>query len=356
MHADAIDAHRPWDKAETFSADERVAVQLRRLGQSLRQAVKTPFYSEQFRQTGFHPEDLTSLADIQRLPFTTKADVHARYPLGLLAVPREEVARFYVATHIEHKPILVAQTKNELKIWADLMARFFYAGGLRDSHTVCVASVSEMHAADVSDPTTRHTIACSEKAHHTATFADALGWHDGVARIGAAVLPVSNGTMMQQFMLLRDVACDALIGTPAYALALAEAMRVEGVEPSTLPISYGYFRAGIWPEDLRARIEREFGLRAFYHYGCSEVMASGIGGECAMQNGMHMQEDHFLVECIHPDTLMPVVSGEVGELVLTSLTKEAMPMVRYRTGTMIRLCTDTCPCGRTTVRMQYHIG
>lgn len=327
-HTTAIDC---WDPAETLPRTAIRDLQVQRLRETMRRSTAVPFYQEAFERSGIRPEDIHAPEDIRRLPITTKEDLREHYPLGFLAVPRAEVARFHGSSGTTGKPTFVAYTRNDVDTWANLCARFLYAGGLRPAHTVHVAFGYGL-------------------------FTGGFGLHYGIEKVGAAVVPVAAGNTKRQILLLQDLEPEVLICTPSYALNIAEVCREAGVDPHTLNLRYGHFGGEPWTEKMRQQIEAELGIAAFNNYGLSEVIGPGVSGECAQHNGMHIQEDHFLVECVDPETLEPVLDGSYGELVITNLTKEAMPIIRYRTRDIAALETCPCDCGRTTMRMHRVVG
>ncbi len=323
--------HRIWDRNEALPREQLRALQLDRLQQSLAQASKTPMYGRRFEEMGLEPEDIRSLDDVRRLPFTTKDDMRDNYPLGLLAVPRREVRRVHGSSGTTGKPTFVAYSGQDIEVWRNLCARFLVAGGLTAEHLVHIAFGYGL-------------------------FTGGFGLHYGVETVGAAIVPAASGNTRRQVMLLSDLEADVLICTPSYALVIAEMARYELGGTGRLALRYGHFGGEPWTEDMRGRIESELHIQAFNNYGLSEVMGPGVSGECHLKAGMHIQEDHFLVECINPDTLEPVAPGEIGELVFTTLTKQAMPTIRYRTRDLASLDETACECGRTTVRMSRVIG
>ncbi len=323
--------NRVWDPAELLPRARLAELQLERLRTSVARAGVTPFYDAALSRAGVAPADLRGLDDLRRIPFTTKDDLRAHYPLGLLAVPRAEVARIHGSSGTTGKPTFVAYTHGDLERWSGLCARFLVAGGLRPDHLVHVAFGYGL-------------------------FTGGFGLHQGIERVGAGIVPVAGGNTPRQVMLLRDLRPDVLVCTPSYALHIAEVARQDGGDPRALGLSFGHFGGEPWTEEMRIEIERELGIRAFNNYGLSEVIGPGVSGECSARTGMHVAEDHFLVECVDPWTLEPVPDGEVGELVFTSLTKEAMPILRYRTRDLAALDRSPCPCGRTGARMGRVVG
>ncbi|MCX7717599.1 MAG: phenylacetate--CoA ligase [Candidatus Sumerlaeaceae bacterium] len=317
---------------ECLSRCELEALQLARLRQTVARAYeRVPHYRDCLRRHGVGPDDVRSLNDIARLPFTTKDDLRDNYPLGMLAVPRENLARVHGSSGTTGKPTFVAYTRTDLDTWARLCARFLTAGCLRPGHLVHIAFGYGL-------------------------FTGGFGLHAGVEHVGAAIVPAASGNTPRQVTLLHDLGADVLICTPSYAVNIAEVAAAEGIEPSELPLKFAHFGGEPWTEDMRAQIEQAFGIVAFDNYGLSEIIGPGVSGECVYRCGMHIQEDHFLVECVDPDTLEPVAEGDYGELVFTTLTKEAMPILRYRTRDISRLDRSPCACGRTGVRMSRVVG
>jgi phenylacetate-CoA ligase len=330
-HRKPVVENRIWQDEETLPHAELKALQLKRLQQLARRVAYVPFYAEAFKASGMRPEKIRTLDDLRRLPFTTKADLRAHYPLGFMAVPRKDVARIHGSSGTTGKPTFVAYTKQDLTTWADLCARFLTGGGLLPSHTVQIAFGYGL-------------------------FTGGFGLHYGVERVGAAVVPVASGNSERQLMIMQDLQTEVLVCTPSYAIRLAEVIRDSGVPREALALKYAHFGAEPWTEDMRMRIEKDLQVLCFNNYGLSEVIGPGVSGECAWRHGMHISEDHFIVECINPETLEPVKPGESGELVFTTLTKEAFPLIRYRTRDIARLDDTPCPCGRTGVRMGWVTG
>ncbi len=323
--------NRIWDPAETLPREEVRALQGRRLAETVRRAARVPFYREALAAAGVAPESIRSPDDVRRLPFTVKDDMRRHYPLGLLAVPRAEVARVHGSSGTTGKPTFVAYTRRDLDTWSGLVARFLVSGGLRPEHTVHVAFGYGL-------------------------FTGGFGLHYGIEKVGAGVVPAAGGNTPRQVLLIRDLGAEVLVCTPSYALHIGEVATAEGYGRGALPLRFGHFGGEPWTEELRVAIEDSLGILAFNNYGLSEVIGPGVAGECGAREGMHVQEDHFVVECLHPETLEPVPEGEVGELVLTSLTKEALPVLRYRTRDLAALDRRPCPCGRTGVRMGRVVG
>ncbi len=321
-----------WDReAETMPREELEALQVERLRDTLARVAHVPFYKEALAKAHVTPESIKSLDDLRRLPITTKADLREHYPLGFLAVPREDVARFHGSSGTTGRPTFVAYTAEDLRLWSGLCARFLVSGGLRPEHTVHIAFGYGL-------------------------FTGGFGLHYGIERVGSAIVPAASGNTPRQIMLMNDLGAQVLICTPSYALQIAEIAREQGMNPQDVPIQYAHFGGEPWTEDMRRQIEAELGVLAFNNYGLSEVMGPGVSGECAAREGMHIQEDHFIVECVDPETLEPITDGSYGELVFTSLTKQAMPIIRYRTRDIAALDVCPCSCGRTTVRMSRVVG
>ncbi len=323
--------NRIFDPAETLSRAELQALQLQRLRETVARAQQVPFYAALFKREGITPESIRTLDDLRRLPFTNKSDMRDNYPLGLCAVPRAELARIHGSSGTTGMPTFVGYTKNDLDMWAGLCARFLVAGGLRPEHTVQVSFGYGL-------------------------FTGGFGLHYGIERVGAAIIPAASGNTSRQIMLMRDLQPEVLICTPSYALNIAEVCRSMGLDPRELSLKFAHFGGEMWTEDMRAQIERELDILAFNNYGLSEIIGPGVSGECAARSGMHLQEDHFLVECLDPETLEPVEDYAYGELVITALTREAMPMIRYRTRDIAALDPCPCACGRTGRKMGRVVG
>jgi phenylacetate-CoA ligase len=323
--------NRIWDKEESLSRNDLSALQGAKLKETVARVQNVPFYKQAFSETGITPDKINSLDDLRRLPFTTKADLREQYPVRMLAVDRSEVARYHGSSGTTGTPTMVAYTQNDIKMWANLCARFLTGGGLLPEHTVQIAFGYGL-------------------------FTGGFGLHYGVEHVGASVIPAAAGNTPKQIMLMMDMQVDALVCTPSYALNISEFLIQNDIPRSALNLKYAHFGGEPWTEDMRTRIEDEMGILCFNNYGLSEVIGPGVSGECAVRDGMHISEDAFIVECINPETLEPVAPGEEGELVFTSLCKEAMPIIRYRTRDIASLNPEPCACGRTTVRMSRVTG
>jgi phenylacetate-CoA ligase len=322
---------RIWDPAETLPREELRPLQARRLAETVRRAAGVPFYADALRRAGVDADAIRSPDDVRRLPFTVKDDLRRNYPLGLLAVPRAEVARVHGSSGTTGKPTFVAYTRKDLDTWSGLVARFLVAGGLRSEHLVHIAFGYGL-------------------------FTGGFGLHYGIEKVGAGIVPAAGGNTPRQVLLIKDLGAEVLVCTPSYALHIAEVAAAEGFAKGDLPLRFGHFGGEPWTEEMRVEIERSLGILAFNNYGLSEVIGPGVSGECSAREGMHVSEDHFLVECLDPETLEPVRDGETGELVFTTLTKEALPVLRYRTRDLATLDRRPCPCGRTGVRMGRVVG
>jgi phenylacetate-CoA ligase len=302
------------------------SLQLRRLREQVaRAAARVPLYRDRLRAAGIAAGDVGTLDDLRRLPFTTKDDFRDTYPLGLLAVPMDEVVRLHASSGTTGKPTLVAYTRADLSLWADVMARSLLAGGVGRGDVV-------------------------HNAYGYGLFTGGLGIHYGAERVGAAVIPISGGLTDRQLTALRDFGSTVLCCTPSYALHLAEAVEEAGIA-ARLGLRVGFFGAEPWTEAMRGAIEARLRIAAMNIYGLSEVIGPGVAAECLERQGMHVAEDHFLPEIVDPGTLEPLPPGATGELVFTALTKEAMPLLRYRTRDVTALVPEPCSCGRTLVRI-----
>jgi phenylacetate-CoA ligase len=314
--------------AETMPREELEALQLDRLKAMIARAyAKVGPFRRKLDAAGVKPHDLKTLADIVRFPFTVKSELRDNFPFGLFAVPREDVLRLHASSGTTGKPTVVGYTRGDLELWSDLMAR-------------CIACMGGKPG-DV-----------FHNAYGYGLFTGGLGFHYGAERLGLTTVPVSGGGTERQVMLMQDLGAHVLGATPSYALNIAEVAGAMGVDLRKLPLRYGCFGAEPWSEGMRRELEDKFGIKAMDIYGLSEIIGPGVASECHQaQHGLHIWEDHFLCEVIDPETAKPVPLGEAGELVLTTLTKEALPMLRYRTRDITRLVEEPCACGRTHRRM-----
>jgi len=318
---------------ETMSQAELEVLQVRRLRQVAERVYhNVPFYRHKFKEAGVTPEDITSLADLKRLPFTTKQDLRDQYPYGLFTVPLEKVERIHASSGTTGRPVVAGYSRADLQVWGEVMARVLSSAGVTACDVVHIA-------------------------HGYGLFTGAHGFEAGAQTIGAMVVPASGGLSKRQIMLLEDFGATALVCTPSYALVLAETADEMGVDFKTrMKVRVGMFGAEPWTREMRTEIEARLNLEAFDSYGLTELIGPGVAIECTQHEGLHIFEDHFLPEVIDPDSDEPLPYGEAGELVLTSLTKETMPVIRYRTRDRTRLWPEKCACGRTLVRMEKVSG
>lgn len=286
-----------------------------------------PFYQQKLEETGLPPEDFQSWNDFQKLPFTNKHHLRKNYPFGMLATPQEDVVRIHASSGTSGKPTVVAYTEKDIKSWGEIVARAIYMAGGRKGDIL-------------------------HNAYGYGLFTGGLGLHYGAERLGCATVPISGGNTSKQITLIQDFKPRVICSTPSYLLNIGETMKNMGLDPASTSLDYAVLGAEPWSEEMRNSIEDMFDMKASDIYGLSEVMGPGIAMECAdCQDGLHIAEDHFLVEVIDPETLEPVPEGENGELVFTSLSKEAFPVIRYRTGDIASVTREPCACGRTTARM-----
>lgn len=320
-------------EVETMSRSGLAEIQIERLRWSLNRAYENvPFYRQSFDRAGVTPDKLKSLDDLKHFPFTLKNDLRDNYPFGIFATPPSKLSRVHASSGTTGKPTVVGYTTGDLDRWADLMARSMVAGGVRPGDLV-------------------------HNALGYGLFTGGLGAHYGAERLGCAVIPISGGGTERQVMLLKDFGARILVATPSYALNIAEVAENLGVDLAALPVARGIFGAEPWSEEMRRTLDAKYGMLAVDQYGLSEIMGPGVAAECDVaRSGQHVWEDHFLFEVIDPETLEPLPMGESGELVITTLTKEAMPMIRYRTRDITRLNDEPCICGRTHMRIQRITG
>lgn len=321
------------EEFETLPREALEALQLKRLKNLVERVyAAVPYYRRKMDEKGVKPSDIKSLKDLACLPFTTKEDLRLNYPFGLFAVPFDRVVRIHASSGTTGKPTVVGYTKRDIDSWAELMARTLSCGGA--------------HKGDV-----------VHNAYGYGLFTGGLGAHYGAERIGAAVIPMSGGNSKRQIMIMQDFGSTVLMCTPSYALNLADVMNEMNVAPSSLKLRVGLFGAEPWSENMRQEIEKKLGIQAIDIFGLSEVMGPGVASECIEEKrGLHVYEDFFIPEIINPETGDVLPPGTPGELVFTTLTKEAFPVIRYRTKDLSRLITGPCACGRTFNRMQRITG
>ena len=321
-----------WDEVESLSRPDMENLQVERLRAGIDRVSRTvPFYKKKLSEAKVTANSIRSLEDLDRLPFTTKTDLRDNYPFGLVAVPMKEVIRLHASSGTTGKPTVVAYTRNDVALWSDLMARTYAAAGVTEDDVV-------------------------HNAYGYGLFTGGLGFHYGAERLGAAVIPISGGNTKRQLMLMRDFGSTVLCCTPSYSLLIAEVAEEDGVDVKSLPLKVGMFGAEPWSERMREEIESRLGIVALNVYGLSEVIGPGVSIECTEKKGMHIFEDYFIPEIIDPNTNQRLPDGKMGELVFTCVTKEALPLIRYRTRDRTRLMREKCACGRTTVRMERVIG
>jgi phenylacetate-CoA ligase len=313
-------------RVETLPRGDLGRLQLERLRALVAHAGRVPLHRDRLSAASVTPDRMRTLDDLRRLPFTTKADFRDTYPFGLLAVPMDEVVRIHASSGTTGKPTVVAYTRGDLDVWTEVMARTLRTGGVDRGDVV-------------------------HNAYGYGLFTGGLGFHYGAEAVGAAVIPVSGGFTERQLLALQDLGSTVLCCTPSYALHLAEAIEEAGLRPGDLRLRVGFFGAEPWTEAMRTAIQTRLRVMALNVYGLSEITGPGVAVECPERDGMHVAEDHFLPEVVDPDTLEPVPPGTTGELVLTTLSKQGMPLVRYRTRDLTTLDPTPCRCGRALVRI-----
>ena len=325
--------HNIWDPLhECLERKDLERLQLERLRSTLERVAKVPCYKDKFAASGLSPGDIHSLDDMAKLPFTTKEDLRQNYPYGMFAVPMRDVVRIHSSSGTTGKPTVVGYSRKDLDDWSGLVARFMTAAGVLPDDIVHIAFGYGL-------------------------FTGAFGLHYGAELIGSAVIPMSGGNTERQIMILKDYEATALVCTPSYALTLADRIEKMGHDPRTyLSLKVGLFGGEPWSEGLRREIEERLNIVATDNYGLSEIVGPGVAGECLCKKGMHIFEDHFIPEIIDPETGKVLPHGEKGELVLTNIVQEAIPLIRYRTRDITRLHYDKCDCGRTMVRMEKTMG
>lgn len=317
-----------WNKSyECMPREKLQELQLERLKRMVNRIYHdVPFYRNKFQEKGLMPEDVSSLEDLKKLPFTTKVDLRDNYPYGLFTVPLEQIVRIHASSGTTGKPTVVGYTRNDISMWSELMARCLVAAGA-GPHSVI------------------------QNAYGYGLFTGGLGVHYGAERLGASIIPISGGNTAKQIMIMQDFGSTVLTCTPSYAIYLSEVLAESGIDPETLKIKAGIFGAEPWSENIRKDIEKKLKIKAYDIYGLSEIMGPGVAIECECQEGLHVWEDHFIPEIIDPNTLEVLPYGKQGELVITTITKEGIPILRYRTRDITRIIAEPCSCGRTHLRI-----
>ena len=317
---------------ESMPRPQLEQLQLERLQGLLKRVYENvPLYHDKFDAAGFDPESLVTLDDLLRVPFTVKDDMRSCYPYGMFAAPLRDIVRVHSSSGTTGQITVVGYTKGDIDRWSDLMARTFVSAGASPDDVIQVT-------------------------YGYGLFTGGLGAHYGSERLGALTVPVSGGNTKRQVQILKDFGVTVLACTPSYAILIGETAKEMGVDPHDLPLRIGVFGAEPWSENMRRQIEDLLGITAIDIYGLSEVMGPGVAAECVHQHGLHVFEDHFLIEVLDPDTLEPVADGEYGEVVFTTLTKEGIPVIRYRTRDISRIIPGACVCGRTFRRMERITG
>ncbi len=322
-----------WDeKYECMAKGEKEALQLGRLQEAVKRVYdKVPAYRAKMDEKGLKPSDIKSLEDLARMPFTTKEDLRDNYPFGLFAVPLSEVVRIHCSSGTTGKPIVAGYTKGDVDLWAETMARTIAAAGGGAEDVI-------------------------QNAYGYGLFTGGLGIHYGGEKVGATVIPISGGNTQRQVMLMEDFGSTMLAATPSYALYIGEVAEESGVKMSSLALRCGILGAEPWSENMRKEIESRLSIKAYDIYGLTEVIGPGVSTECEAQHGLHVCDDHFIAEIIDPGTGEVLDAGSKGELVFTTISKEAFPVIRYRTRDITRLIAEPCECGRTSVRMERVSG
>jgi len=316
------------EKIECASREDMEAIQSERLRETVNRIYhNVPAYRKKMQEVGLTPGDIHGISDLHKLPFTIKTDLRDNYPFGLFTVPMSEIVRLHASSGTTGKPIVVGYTRKDIQMWAEVVSRSLTMAGVHREDIVQIA-------------------------YGYGLFTGGLGLHYGTENLGASVIPISGGNTHKQIQLMEDFGSSVLCCTPSYALNIAEVMKEMKVELKNLKLRIGIFGAEPWSEAMRKDIETKLGIKAIDIYGLSEVVGPGVSCECEHQCGMHINEDHFLPEIINPETLEPMAQGEIGELVFSTITKEGIPLLRYRTRDLTRLIYDKCVCGRTLVRME----
>ncbi len=322
-----------WDEEmECMSRDDMKELQLKRLQDVVTTAFnKVPYYHERYTQEEVFPEDIQTLEDIQKLPFTTKTDLRASYPFGLFAVPQKEIVEIHTSSGTTGKPTVSGYTREDLDIWAEVMARGLSMMGINEDDII-------------------------QNTHGYGLFTGGFGVHYGGQKIGATVVPISTGQTLRQIELMKDFRTSMLVFTPSYGLHIAEVLEEMGLTPDDLNLKAIGFGSESWTDEMRSMIEDKFKTPAYNIYGLTEIMGPGVAMECSQKKGLHLYEDHFYPEIVDPDTLKPLPENTSGELVLTTLTRIGMPLIRFRTRDITKIHHETCGCGRTLVKMDKITG
>ncbi|XCH49400.1 phenylacetate--CoA ligase [Thermodesulfovibrio sp. 3462-1] len=318
-----------WNKEmECMSEEELRALQLERLKQTIKRAYeKVPYYRKKFDEVGLKPEDIKTLDDIKNIPFTSKADLREVYPFGMFAASLSEIVEIHMSSGTTGKPVVAGYTRNDIEVWAEVMARCLTMAGATKDDII-------------------------QNCYGYGLFTGGFGVHYGAQKIGAMIVPASAGNTRRQIEIMRDFGSTILTCTPSYALYMAEVAEEMGVEPRTLKLKAGCFGAEMWTEQMRKEIEKRFNINALNIYGLTEIIGPGVAHECIEKKGLHVFEDHFYVEIIDPDTGDTLPDGKRGELVLTTLTREGMPMLRFRTRDITSIIREKCACGRTFAKIE----
>jgi phenylacetate-CoA ligase len=322
-----------WNESIECADRQKLAeIQSKRLVKMIERVYyNVPFYRRKLQEIGLEPGDIKRIDQLKDLPFTTKQDLRDNYPFGLFTVPQCEIVRLHASSGTTGKPTVVGYTRNDISMWSEVVARSLTMAGVTKNDIIQVA-------------------------YGYGLFTGGMGLHYGAEKIGASVIPISGGNTKKQLQLMVDFGSTAIACTPSYAAFLGESIAKEGISPKDIKLKAGIFGAEPWTEEMRVQIEKLLGIKAYDIYGLSEVIGPGVSMECDHQCGSHIFEDHFIPEIINPDTLEVLPYGELGELVFTPVTKEAMPLLRYRTRDLSRLHVDRCACGRTLVRMEKCLG
>lgn len=320
-----------YDIAETWSGDHIAAAQVERLKATVAQARKSPFYAHKLDEAGLTPENISSPDDIRRLPFTSKDDLREQYPDRLACVPRADFVRMHCSSGTTGSPVAICYTQKDIETWASLMARCMHATGIRREDTF-------------------------QNMSGYGLFTGGLGIHYGAEHLGCMTIPAGAGNTRRQIKLIRDFGVTAVHILPSYALHVASHVREEGGDPTSLPLRIALVGAEPYTEETRRRIEESLNIKVYNSFGMSEMNGPGVGIECEAQSGLHIWEDAYILEIVNPDTCLPVPDGEIGELVMTTLTREGMPLLRYRTHDLTRLLPGDCPCGRQHRRIDRILG